>query len=140
MSKIISVYLAGGMKTNWQGDIQDAFALYKDVVFIDPMYNNTKNLQEIVGIDLFGVKQCDIVFAYLEKDNPAGHGMMVEIGYGLALGKTIILINEQSESNVYTTFANEVVDILSENFADGLLALQKMFNIFYKKIPSQRIT
>ena len=140
MSKTISVYLAGGMKTNWQSIVESSFVDYEDVVFINPMYNNTNDLQEIVGIDLFGVKQCDIIFAYLEEDNPSGYGMTFEIGYGLALGKTVILVNEQSESNVYTTFADGAVDILSESFDSGLLSLHKMLNIFYKRVPHLRIT
>lgn len=36
------------------------------------------------------------VFAYLEKSNPGGYALALELGFGKALGKTIILIDERS--------------------------------------------
>ena len=94
----IKVYLAGGMDSNWQSnvisDLKDNF------IFFNPVDHQLDKSIEYTNWDLFFVNKCDILFAYMEKNNPSGFGLTLEVGYAKALGKIIILIDEKSKENI----------------------------------------
>ncbi len=91
------VYLAGGMKSGWQDKIIDKF---KDkFIFFNPRDHNLLEANQYTVWDLHHIKKADIIFVYLESDNPSGFGLTLEIGYAKALNKTIILVDEKSARN-----------------------------------------
>jgi hypothetical protein len=93
------VYLSGGLNTsNWQEMIIERFE--KQFVFYNPRYHNLNEPNEYTTWDLHFVKQCDILFAYMEKHNPSGFGLTLEIGLALGLNKTIILVDEKSKNDI----------------------------------------
>ncbi len=87
------VYLSGGLRSNWQ-DL--AIRECKNTSFFDPRRHGLSEPDQYAVWDLHFVKECDIVFAYMERDNPSGYGLALEVGYAKALGKTVILANERS--------------------------------------------
>jgi len=115
------VYLAGGMRSGWQSDLQSL-----NLDFIDPTDKEPErnlSLNEYGSWDLHYVKNCDIVFAYMEKDNPAGTGMAVEIGYAKGLGKTVILCLEENNQHIndrYLAFMKTVADITFKDFQEAV--------------------
>lgn len=117
------VYLVGGMRTNWQGKVKSS-CLGLGFTFKDPCINNTSDFNEYTLLDLHHVKTSDIIFAYIEKDNPAGHGACVECGYAKGLGKTVIVINEKPEDR-YLKFIEKVADIVFSDFEKGVEFLKK---------------
>lgn len=94
MSKICRtpvVYLAGGMRSNWQDEV---IAALPGVMFVDPRKHGCTDENVYTAYDLTGVQMCDIVFGYIEKDNPCGAGLAVEVGVAAAAGKHIIYVEE----------------------------------------------
>ena len=106
-----SIYLAGGMKNNWRyGFIQNS----ENWKIYDPQKHNLKDSKNYTSWDIKAVKKSDIILGYIEKDNVSGYGLCVEIGYGKALGKTIIWVEEdrKSERNKYFGMCRELADYI----------------------------
>ena len=119
-----TVYLAGGTKSGWQQRVIDACPQH---TFINPCDRNGVALlgeREYTAWDLAGVKQADIVFAYMESDNPSGIGMAAEMGYGHGLGKTVVFINESA--NRYFKFVEAMSDVCFPTLNSGILFLQSV--------------
>lgn len=119
------VYLAGGTHSPWRNA---AMAEAPSFRYLDPSIHGLEDPRAYTAWDLNAVRSCDIVFAYLEGDNPSGYGLAVEIGYAAALGKHIIFIEEESArftdrkrylgivravSNVYFMSIKEGINYLS---------------------------
>lgn len=66
------VYLSGGMKSGWQ----DEMPKIDGVEYFDPRCDSpqSKSAIDFVSSDIEGVKKSDLVFCYIEKDNPSGFG------------------------------------------------------------------
>lgn len=77
------VYLAGGMRSNWQDKVKKAFP---GIMFLDPRDHGAKEEAAYTAWDLTGVELADIVFGYIEKDNPNGAGLALEFGYAAKAG------------------------------------------------------
>ena len=89
------IYLAGGFASNWQSKVDLELKDFAEV--FNPRekeINNNMSLMEYVSWDLHHISNADIVFAFMERKNPSGFGLSVEIGYARALNKTIILVLE----------------------------------------------
>lgn len=84
------VYLAGGFHSDWRNKFHDSIGFE----FFYPGKKGLTEIQEYGTWDIYFIKQCDICFAYLDKDNPSGYGLAAEIGYAKALNKTVILVIE----------------------------------------------
>ncbi len=125
------IYLAGGMKSGWQDNVINRFLNKFD--FFNPRDHQLDKSSEYTIWDLHFVKESDILFAYMEKDNPSGFGLTLELGFAKALNKTIILVDERSAVN--ESFANrfkivrESSSITFNNIEDGIKFLER-FGIY----------
>jgi len=126
------VYLAGGMnESNWQKKVIETINS-ENFVFYNPREHSLTNSTEYTFWDLFYVKQSDILFAYMQSDNPSGIGLTLEVGYARALDKSIILVDERSKND--EAFANrfkivrESSSIVFDNLEDGINFLKKIKN------------
>jgi len=88
------VYLAGGFKSNWQSIVINK--LSGQFVFFNPRGHELKDTTLYSAWDIHFVKECDILFGYMESTNPSGYGLAFEIGLSFGLNKTIILVDERS--------------------------------------------
>lgn len=128
------VYLSGGMNnSNWQQDvIRELEATGKGYVFYNPREHKLSQSREYTIWDLFYVKNCDIVFAYMQKDNPSGFGLTLEIGYATALGKPIILVDEKSNTDDkfkrYFEIVRESSSIVFNNLPEAISFLKNIRN------------
>jgi len=114
------VYLSGGMKSDWQDRVIKAELGYE---CIDPRVTKEHEYEEeYTTWDLLGIKRADVVFAYMEKENPKGHGLCVEVGYAKALNKTIVFVDEYGLSAMGMVRA--MADIVFYNLIDGIAYLQ----------------
>lgn len=122
------VYLCGGMVTRWQEKIMHELAGAFD--FINPASHGLSNPIQYTLWDIHYVKQCDILFCYMETTNTGGFGAAVEIGIAKALNKTIILVDEKSTTDESFkrkfNMVRETSDIIFDNYMDGFNYL-KMF-------------
>ena len=126
------VYLSGGMNaSNWQDEVINATGK-QGYVFYNPRLHNLAQSKEYTIWDLFYIKNCDIVFAYMQHDNPSGYGLTLEVGYAAALNKAIILVDERSESDVnfkgYFEIVRQSSSIVFDNLEDGIKFLKNLRN------------
>jgi hypothetical protein len=129
-----SIYLSGSISTsNWRSKVIEV--LGDKFVFFNPQEHNLGNAKAYTAWDLHFVKQCNIVFAYMEKENPSGFGLTLEIGLANGCGKTIILVDEKSETDKEFAqrfkIVRETASILFDKFEDGLEYL-KLFGLHQK--------
>ena len=112
MKNKMTVYLAGGMHSDWQSKlITQCNGMFN---FMDPRENRAGRVMtayEYVYWDVNRMDHSDIFFLYLEKGNPGGHASMVEAGYMIGQGKSGIFVNEQHD-NRYTTFLETMPRVL----------------------------
>lgn len=90
--KTLVVYLAGGTRSGWGNRVKEAV---KGPIYLDPSQHGLKEEQDYTDWDLTAVDMADVLFCYLEKDNPSGAGLAVEVGYAAAKGKPIIYIEDE---------------------------------------------
>lgn len=119
------VYLAGGMRTDWQDRIKKE--LSKKFTFLDPRVPNNKFFEEFTVWDLWAIQQSDIVFVYAEKTNP-GTGYIAEAGYAKGLGKIVILVREDNNDHFadkYLAFTDCMADYKTNDLGNGIHFLSK---------------
>ena len=121
---MMKVYLSGGMKSNWRNEIKQ----FVSAIWIDPCEHGLNIASEYTIWDLAGIRNCDVVFAYLEKDNPSGLGLMLEIGYAKALNKVVILVDAQD--NKYMLIGHNTADCYYSEFEDGITVLKSLSKIY----------
>jgi nucleoside 2-deoxyribosyltransferase len=121
------VYLSGGFKSNWQEKVIGA--LGNNCTFFNPRAHQLESDKEYWVWDMHFVKECDLIFAYMESDNPSGFGLTFEIGLAYALNKTIILIDEKSNIDKdferYFKIVSNSTRILYNNLDEGINYLKK---------------
>ncbi len=131
------VYLAGGMNdSDWQSRVIKEVKS-NDILFYNPREHQLNDSIEYTVWDLYYVKKCDILFAYMQADNPSGIGLTLEVGYARALDKTIILIDERSSADeIFATrfkIVRESASIVFDSLDKGMDFLSKFKNgLFYK--------
>jgi nucleoside 2-deoxyribosyltransferase len=110
------VYLAGGF-SDWREKVKSI----SDMEFFDPKLKPDKHWNEYGMWDIHFVKQCDILFAYMDKDNPSGYGMALEMGYAKALNKTVIFVLEPGHEKArYFDFLKTCADVVYEDLNKGI--------------------
>lgn len=129
------VFLSGGMKSvDWQNKVIKNIDS-KDFIFFNPREHNLNDPKEYTSWDLFYVKKCDILFAYISSDNPSGFGLTLEVGYAKGLDKLIILIDEKSinDQKFAANFkiVRESSTMTFDNLEDGIEFLKKIRNGVY---------
>ena len=131
MSNKEKVYLAGGMKSGWQDRIINKFE--NKFIFFNPCDHCLSVSKQYTTWDLHFLKKSDLVFAYLEKDNPSGIGLTLEVGYAKALNKTVILIDERSKIDedfaIKFKIVRDSASIVFDDLESGLNFLDR-FSIY----------
>lgn len=138
INKVVKIYLAGGMRSGWQDHVMKVVRQQfpkLPIMFLDPRQHGANDEQVYTAWDLEGVRIADILFVYVEKDNPAGHGACLEIGYaqGLNTGKRIVSVFEQDHPQYrYFGMARVASDFHFDNFQDGLGTLISVIATIYR--------
>jgi len=117
----MKIYLSGGMRSDWQDRVITTLPQFE---YLDP--RRKKNLtqpSEYTAWDLFYIKQADIIFAFMEKDNPSGIGLALECGYGKALNKLVILADEKKDK--YFPIVRETADLIFDSLEEGMRFLRE---------------
>ncbi len=116
------------MKSNWQRLLLTKF----DHHFLDPRSHELKDPKNYTKWDLDAISQCDLVFAYVENDNPGVYSLCLELGYAKALGKTIILVDEKSANSEsfskYFQMTKEASDYYFTNLSEAIAFLKVLSN------------
>jgi nucleoside 2-deoxyribosyltransferase len=112
------VFLSGGFKSNWQDKVINRFE--RNFIFSNPRTHGLSKNLEYTAWDVHYIKQCDILFAYMEDSNPSGYGLTFEVGLAYALNKTIILVDEKSPNDEWFKKHFELVRVSSNIIFDDL--------------------
>ena len=127
---MFKVYLSGGFRSNWQERVINE--LNGKFIFFNPRDHQLVDSKEYTCWDNFFVRNCDILFAYMESSNPSGYGLTLETGMAKALQKTIILVDERSGSDQdfenYFQIVRNSADVVFESIEKGMRFLNK-FNM-----------
>lgn len=86
------IYLAGGMKTDWQSQIKKSCP---GAIFIDPRESGQAAENDYTAWDLQAVERSDAILGFMEKSNPGGSGLAVEFGWGARGNKHLLLVEEE---------------------------------------------
>jgi nucleoside 2-deoxyribosyltransferase len=134
-----TVYLAGGMHSDWREQVK--MGVQHTVNFFDPCTHGFKSEDAYTFWDIQAIRKSDIVFAYMEPDNPSGVGLAFEIGYAVALGRSVIFVDQSSEetrkywgmcraaSTVTTTSITEGIHLL--NYTIDLITVDPSVGILH---------
>jgi hypothetical protein len=121
------VFLSGGFKSNWQSEVIEQ--LKGQFVFFNPREHGLEHSDFYTTWDIHFVKDCDIIFAYMEESNPSGYGLAFELGLAHSLNKTIILVDEKSKtSESFARFFRILYKpsgVVLDNLNDGIEYLRK---------------
>lgn len=130
---IPKIYLSGGFRSNWQSKV--IHSLGDSCIFFNPREHQLESDKEYWIWDIHFVKECDIVFAYMEADNPSGFGLTLEIGLAYALNKTIILVDEKSKTDPdfekYFKIVSNTTQIVFDNLEIGINFLKNFTSLSY---------
>lgn len=121
------VFLSGGFASNWQSKIINE--LKDQFVFFNPREHELDHPDFYTTWDIHFVKECDILFAYMEESNPSGYGLAFELGVAYSLNKTIILVDEKSINEPtfarYFRILHKPSGVVLNNLSDGINYLKK---------------
>jgi hypothetical protein len=125
-----TLYLAGGMRSNWQAKV---IAELPDWDVVDPRGHHLADERQYTYWDLQGVRKSTWVLAFLEASNPGGYNLAVEVGFAKALGRKIILVDEKSsvDFNVqkYTGMLRVCADVTPGTLDEAITFLQKVSDL-----------
>lgn len=124
-----SIYLAGGMRNGWQ----DIFITKSDTnnfIIYDPRKHEQSTEKNYTSWDINAIKKSDIILGHIEKDNPSGYGLCLEIGYAKAFHKTIIWVQDkEDERSKYFGMSRELADYVFYDLNEAILFINKNSNI-----------
>jgi nucleoside 2-deoxyribosyltransferase len=108
-----------------------------DWEIIDPSSHGLPDPKEYTEWDLRGIRSADVILAYMEKDNPGGYSLALEVGYAKALGKRIFLVEEHPtvQRERYFAMVREVADSRFETLTQ---ALDHIKNVRARAVQSKR--
>lgn len=107
------------MRSCWREEIKETCNGFLFFCPKDKEVSRDMNVDEYGTWDLHYIKQCDIMFCYMEKSNPSGIGLACEMGFGYALGKTVILVLEDENEKIpeeYLAFLKKVSHVTFSDF------------------------
>lgn len=123
----MKIYLAGGFGSLWRINI--IYNNRKKAHFLNPEKHQLKIPSQYTNMDLHMIDECDLVFAYIESDNPGGYNTIFELGYAYGLGKPIIFISEKEDWNQYSKMIQERSLFYSNSLQEGTEFLERYLEI-----------
>ncbi len=122
----LCVFLSGRLDTNWR---QQLMSEIPSINYYDPAMHKLDQPSQYTIWDMHFVKSSDLVFGYMDKSNPSGYGLAVEIGYAKGLGKTVILVDEKSdvdnEFSNYFSIVRSISDMVVGSLDEGIALLKR---------------
>jgi len=129
---MLKIYLSGGMRLEWREKIKQLGPSM--ATYLNPCDHGYDDPKLYSAWDARAVDACDILFAYLEADNPSGYGMVAEIGRACVQGKLIIFVDEKTAQDRsearYLPIVREWSHIVVDTLDEGIDHLQKFAEIY----------
>lgn len=121
-----TVYLAGGHYSGWQDTVKKQVTGFR---YLDPRSHGISDPASYTAWDLSAIAASQLVFAFLEDDNPGGFGLALEVGYAKGIGKRVILVDEKSLAaktrgdRAYLEMVRAAADDTYETLEEGIARL-----------------
>ncbi len=134
----MKVYLAGGFRSGWRDTV---IAARPDYIYLNPQQHGLTDPGEYTALDLKAIADSQIIFAYLEADNPGGPNLALEMGFAFGLGassinslkRTIIFVDEKEK---YYSMAKAIAN---EYFTSFGYALEYWKKVRFEVVESWHI-
>jgi nucleoside 2-deoxyribosyltransferase len=125
MTEKRTVYLAGGFYSGWQDAVRKALPSWR---ILDPSQHHLVKADEYTEWDLEAIRKSGYVLAYMERSNPGGYALALEVGYAKALHRKIIFVEEhETESRRrYFDMVRQAADLSFDTLAAALRYLQSV--------------
>lgn len=124
------------MRTGWQDTLKEFMLRQRPdvpIIYLDPRQNGTKDEETYTAWDTAAVEIADILFVYLEADNPSGAGLALEIGVAEGLrragkpAKEIVFVCDPNHPHYrYFGMARVCSNSVSDEFQEGLRRLAEL--------------
>ena len=124
----MKVYLAGGLRDPWRKTVKMS-ANYPDVKYLNPNNHELNIPSQYTNMDLHMINNSDLVFGYLEKDNPGGYNTIFELGYAIGKRIPIIFVNEKPNWDKYVGMIKESSLFYTDIFEEGVMFLRRYLGI-----------
>ena len=124
----MKIYLAGGLKGGWRKTVK-VNANYPDVKYLNPNEHELNIPSQYTNLDLNMIDHSDLVFGYLEENNPGGYNTIFELGYAIGKEIPIIFINEKPDWDKYIGMIKESSLFYTNWFEEGVGFLNKYLRI-----------
>jgi nucleoside 2-deoxyribosyltransferase len=116
----MKIYLSGGLRSGWQ----DLMPEINGVEYFDPRKESDQvKAIGFVKDDIAGVKESDLVFCYMEKNNPSGLGAAWECAVAAENEIPIIVVWEKSYIDPFFACYSQ---FLYSSFEEGVKRLVKV--------------
>ena len=112
------IYLAGGMRSNWREYVKRNAPRHD---YLDPSFHGLDHENQYTLWDLLAIEAAHLIFAYMERDNPGGQGLCIEIGYAKKSGKPVIFVEENAHR--YMGMARACADVVVDSLEEGVKVL-----------------
>jgi len=120
----MKIYLAGGLRNPWRKSVK-INANYPDVKYLNPDEHELNIPSQYTNLDLHMIDNSDLIFGYLEEENPGGYNTIFELGYAIGKGIPIIFINEKPDWDKYVGMIKESSLFYTDIFEEGIRFLRK---------------
>jgi len=124
----MKIYLAGGLRDPWRKTVEIK-ANHPNIKYLDPNKHELNIPSQYTNLDLHMIDNSDLVFGYLEEDNPGGYNTLFELGYAIGKGIPIIFINEKPEWDKYVGMIKESSLFYTDIFEEGIGFLNRYLRI-----------
>lgn len=124
----MKIYLAGGLRHSWRREVIQG-ANYPDIKYLDPNNHELNLPSQYTNMDLHMIDNSNLVFGYLENDNPGGYNTIFELGYAVGKGIPIIFINEKPSWDKYVGMIKESSLFYADIFHEGIAFLNRYLRI-----------
>ena len=123
-------YLAGGMRgRDWQSEVKTALAPGGHR-FLDPCDHGLSDPLDYTAWDLGAVAISDGVISYMERTNPSGIGLTLELGMAIGMGKPTYFACESPEARW---------DLVNNAVSKHFTTLEQMISWLQKNLPVERV-
>lgn len=116
----MKIFLSGGTHGNWHDVVKGRFTGH---IFFDPRSLSHLDMETIARTERQWLDECDVLFFYLEADNPSGLGSAFEVGYCVANSRPVVFVDEKR--NTHTEWLGIHCDRTAHSLDDGIDILRE---------------
>lgn len=117
------VYLAGTMRGDWADRVMEALSVH---TFFYPKKHGLKDPKNYTRWDLGMISNSSLVFAYMDRENPSGVGLALEVGFAKGIKVPVVFVCEKEVQHYrYFEIVRHASDFCFDELHQGIEFVQK---------------